>query len=72
MHFNVRMIQPMEESEISLPLFNFQESLYLKPVELRQLETFLRRLTHAITGALFRLAQSDPHRIEGYRIPSTL
>jgi hypothetical protein len=72
MHFNVQLIRPMEDSELRVPLFNFQESLYLTSAELRPLETFLRRLTHAITGALFRLAQSNPNRIEGYRIPSTL
>lgn len=72
MHFNVQLIQPMEGSELRVPLLRFQESLYLTSVELRPLENFLRRLTHAITGALFRLAQSNPGRIEGYRIPSTL
>lgn len=72
MHFNVQLIQPMEGSDLQVPLFRFQESLYLTFAELRPLETFLRRLTHAITSALFRLAQSDPDRIEGYRTPSTL
>lgn len=72
MHFNVQLIQPMEDSELRVPLFRFQESLYLTSAELRPLETFLRRLTHAIAGALFRLAQGNPDRIEGYRIPSTL
>lgn len=72
MHFNVQLIQPIEDIALRVPLFKYQESLYLTAVELRPLETFLRKLTHAITGALFRLAQSDPDRIEGYRIPSTL
>ena len=72
MHFNVELIKPMEDCEFTMPLFTFQESLYLKSAELRPLETFLRRLTHAISGALLRLAQSNPHRIQGYRIPSTL
>lgn len=72
MHFNVQLIQPMEDSEFRLPLFRFQESLYLTSAEFLPLENFLRRLTHAITGALFRLAQSSPHRIEGYRVPLTI
>lgn len=72
MHFNVQLIQPMEDSELRVPIFRFQESLYLSFAELRSLETFLRRLIHAIAGALYRLAQSNPDRIEGYRIPSTL
>jgi hypothetical protein len=72
MHFNVQMIQPMEDSEIRLPLFKFQESLYLKSAELRPLEAFLHRLIRTITGAHFRLAQSNPYRIERYQIPSTL
>lgn len=72
MHFNVQLIQPMEDCKLRVPLLRFQESLYLTSAELRPLEDFLRRLTHAITGALFQLAQSNPGRIEGYRIPSTL
>lgn len=72
MHFNVELIKPMEDQELIVPLLRFQETLYLKAAELRPLESFLRRLTHAMSGAMFRLAQSDPHRIERYRVASTL
>lgn len=72
MHFNFQVIRPFDDSDLALPQVKFQESLYLKEEDLRPLETLLRKLTHAITGALFSLAQTAPHRIEGYRGPCIL
>lgn len=72
MRFNVQVIQPLDDSELKLPLFQFQESLFLTLEELRQFETLLKRLTQAITAALFRLAQTSPQRVEGYRVPSSV
>lgn len=70
MHFNIQLMEPLEGNELKLPLVRFAESLHFSASELRPLETLLARLTSSITTVLFRLAQTNPERIQGYKTPS--
>jgi hypothetical protein len=53
MHFIGSVLYPFDESKIGMPIFKFQESLYLEYDELRSLEELLRKLIYSITITVF-------------------
>lgn len=69
MHFRGSTHRPLEDSLISLPLFQYVESLHIKEAHCRPLETLLRKLTSSISKALFELAQAAPDRLTLYKQP---
>lgn len=69
MHFRGSTHRPLEDSPISMPLFQYVESLHIEEAHCRPLETLLRKLTCSISTALFSLAQSAPDRLNFYKQP---
>ena len=69
MHFKISTLQPFEDSPLALPVLLFQESLRLEPAEVQDLQTLLRKLVHGVAKTLFALAQSQPERLNVYKLP---
>lgn len=71
MHFRGSVMQPFEDSELTMPTFKFNETLHLNVSELRPLEALLRKLMSAVSLTLFKIAQVAPERLEVYRAPAS-
>ena len=71
MHFKISTMQPFQDSPITLPVLLFQESLRLDPTEVQELQALLRKLVHGLAERLFALAQSQPERLNVYKLPVT-
>lgn len=69
MHFMASTHQPLEDSPISFPLLQFNESLYIEVAQCRPLEALLRKLIAGIGKGLFALAQAEPERLNLYKQP---
>ena len=69
MHFRGGTLQPFDDSAVRMPYFTYSESLHLEPQDIHALENLLRKLIHAISLAIFSIAQSAPHRLERYQRP---
>lgn len=71
MEYATTSIQPLEYSELRLPLEVFQEGLYLEEKEYFQLEELLRRVIHSIAEYKFHFTQPDPDKYERKKQPNT-
>lgn len=69
MHFKISTVQPFEDFPVSLPVLLFQESLRLDPADIEELQALLRKLVRGIAETLFALAQSQPARLNIYKLP---
>ena len=69
MHFKISTMRPLEDSPITLPVLLFQESLRLEPNEVEELQTLLRKIIRGLAESLFALAQSQPERLNVYKLP---
>jgi hypothetical protein len=69
MHFKISTMQPFDDSPLAIPVLVFQESLRLDPAEVDELEALLRKLIHGLTVTIFAIAQSQPERINVYKLP---
>lgn len=70
MHFKIFTVQPLDDSPVALPVLLFQESLHLDPTEVEGLRALLRKLIHGLAEAIFVVAQSQPERLNIYKLPS--
>lgn len=69
MHFKISTMQPFDDSPLAIPALVFQESLRLDPAEVDELEALLHKLIHGLTVTIFAIAQSQPERLNVYKLP---
>ena len=69
MHFKISTMQPFQDSPVTLPILLFQESLRLESNEVEELQTLLCKLVRGLAESLFALAQSQPERLNVYKLP---
>lgn len=70
MHFKISAERPFEDSPIALPLLIFQEFLRLDAVEVQEMQDVLRKLVRGLAKMIFALAQSEPDRLNIYKLPA--
>lgn len=75
MHFRVQTHELSEVGEgldgLNVPLFRFNEWLLCSEDELLELELFLGRLIQGLGKFLYKLAQSEPDRLNKYKEPDS-
>ena len=71
MHFKISTMQPFHDSPLALPVLLFQESLRLDRAEVEELQALLRKLVRGLAETIFAIAQSQPERVNVYKLPSS-
>lgn len=71
MEYATTSIQPLEDSELRLPLEIFQEDLHLEEEEYFELEELLHRIIQSIAKWKFHFCQSGPDKYERKKLPIT-
>lgn len=69
-HFKISTVHPFEDSPVALPVLLFQETLRLDPAEVEELQALLRKLIRGVGKTVFSIAQSQPERLNVYKMPS--
>jgi len=72
MHFKISTITPFEDRPLTLPVLQFQESLYLEADEVSSFRNLLHKILGGLTKEILAIAQHQPERLNVYRRPAHL
>jgi hypothetical protein len=70
MHFKISTMQVFQDSPLAFPVLLFEESLHLNQTEAKELHELLHKFARELALTIFALAQSQPERLNIYKLPS--
>lgn len=71
MHFRIDTFEVLD-GDFIVPHMQFDEGLFLSQKEVRELEVFLRRLTHNLAKYFITAAQENPNIFNRYKTPKSM
>jgi hypothetical protein len=70
MHYNTYSFKPFDDSNIRMPMMEFNESLYLLESEVREIERLLHRIIDKLAKYKFELVQGEYEEFNKSKTPT--